>query len=172
DGCPPAAPWRSWRRTVSDDPLRALAREAGIAVEWTAASGKTETVARDVLIRLLDSLGFPCRTPAQITECHAQLTRTATPSLVTATVGEPVFLPVARPKRRARLVLEGGSRRDVTVGRRKGRTCLAADLPAGYHQLHLNEQVVTLAVAPKRCFALPDVTTDQMWGLAVQLYGL
>jgi 4-alpha-glucanotransferase len=157
---------------VGDDPLRNLAREAGIAVEWTAASGKAETVSAEVLRRLLDALGLLAGTPGQIAESRDRLRRAATRPLLTATIGEPIFLSSGRMKGRARLILEDGSRHDVTIRQRNGRACLLVDIPPGYHQLHLDKRTVTLAIAPKRCFALPDVTSDPMWGLAVQLYGL
>jgi 4-alpha-glucanotransferase len=43
----------------------------------------------------------------------------------------------------------------------------------GYHTLHIGDRVVTLAVAPKKCFTPEDVIArPRLWGMAVQLYGL
>jgi 4-alpha-glucanotransferase len=159
---------------MTGDGLRDLARRAGIADEWTTAAGATQAVTPDVLRQLLDALGFPCRTPSQIAESNERLRQAAAvpPPLVTATAGAPIILPQRETAGRGRLVLEDGTRRDVALQRHRDRIRLVAKAPPGYHQLHLDDRIVTLAIAPQRCFAIPDIATQPLWGLAVQLYGL
>ncbi len=60
------------------------------------------------------------------------------------------------------IVLESGE--TISTGK-----ALPADLPTGYHQLHLegSEHSITLIVAPRKCWLPKDLST---WGWAVQLY--
>jgi 4-alpha-glucanotransferase len=162
-----------------DDAVRDLARRAGIAVEWTNASNAAATVAVPVLRRILAALGLPAETPQQIVESGERLAadealRVNAP-LVTAMVDEPIELgDTGMPtSAAASLVTESGARRDVRLVRIGARSRLSGISEPGYHTLHLRDRVVTLAVAPKRCFTPEDIGGDaRLWGTAVQLYGL
>jgi 4-alpha-glucanotransferase len=164
---------------VSDRALRDLARQAGIAVEWTSAAGLPQQVAPDILRRILDALNLPCGTAAELTESRERLrlvsARDSLPAFVTATVGEPIVLPHGGGRAAgARLILEDGTRQDVAPANdRDRRLVLDAIRAPGYHELHIGDRIVTLAVAPTRCFSFADIEADaRLWGLAVQLYGL
>jgi len=140
--------------TVSDEAVRAAARRAGIAVEWTDAGGMVREVSTPSLARILDALG-------------ASDTAASVP-LVTTTVGQPTTLAAAVDGN-AELILEDGSRQASAV--RDG--VLPAVQAAGYHRLRIAGREITLAVAPPRCLTVADIVgTEKLWGIAVQLYSL
>ncbi|MCY1459690.1 4-alpha-glucanotransferase [compost metagenome] len=48
-------------------------------------------------------------------------------------------------------------------------------MPIGYHQVQIDRQHFTLAVAPARCYSIADALdtpTPRCWGLSAQLYSL
>ena len=163
---------------MSDDAaVRDLARRAGIAADWTNAADEPVTVAVPVLRRLLAALGYPAATPSEIADSGERLgdenALHARAPLVTGTVGEPIALRDAGRHRSATasLVTESGDSRDVRLERRGNCLTLRATAEPGYHALHLDDRVVTLALAPKRCFTAQDIA-PRLWGVAVALYGL
>jgi 4-alpha-glucanotransferase len=164
---------------VNDDAaVRDLARRVGIAVEWTDSAEVPQVVAVPVLHRVLAALGFPTATSREIAESGKRLDADDTRGsalLVTATMGEPIELVVNCDTRSttALLMMESGLRRDIRPERAGNRLILGAVAEPGYHTLHIRDRVVTLAVAPKRCFTPQDmVAKPRLWGIAVQLYGL
>ena len=71
-----------------DDAIRALARDAGLAVDWIDATDKPQTVSVDSLRRILEALGLPCASSEQLDESRQQIAAWQRDrSLVTATVG-------------------------------------------------------------------------------------
>jgi 4-alpha-glucanotransferase len=161
---------------VSGDGIAALARQAGIAVEWTNAAGEPQEVASGALRPILEALGLPCDTPAGIAESQDRLVAARAsrlPTMMTANAGMEILLPVDGG-RRARITFEDGTQRDVALeARGPGRSALPAITQPGYHMLQLGDGAITLAVAPKRCFTVSDIAPDEkLWGLSVQLYGL
>jgi 4-alpha-glucanotransferase len=161
-----------------DAAVRNLARRVGIAVEWTDSAEVPQVVAVPVLRRVLAALGFPTATSREIAESGERLdaddARGSAP-LVTAAMGEPIELVAhcdTRPTT-ALLVMESGLRRHIRPERVGNRLILDGVAEPGYHTLHIRDQAVTLAVAPKRCFSPQDmVAKPRLWGIAVQLYGL
>jgi 4-alpha-glucanotransferase len=140
---------------VNDDAILQRARAAGIAVDWIDASDRPRRVSTASLQRILDAL-HPGPLPK-------------VPSLLTATVGEPIVLPGVDQETPGELQLEGEAARPVTLH--------AAVLPAidrpGYHTLRCGNHELTLAVAPPRCFSVADIAPgERLWGLAVQIYSL
>ena len=96
------------------------------------------------------------------------------PPLVTTTVGIATILDVdgdqARP---ARLELEDGGTRDLTLQPQQGRLCVPPIAEPGYHRLHVSDRELMLAVAPSRCRTINDIVPDaRLWGMAVQVYAL
>ena len=139
---------------MSDEAVRARAREAGIAVDWTDANGHPQQVSVPSLARLLDALGASDDTPDA--------------PLVTATVGQPTTLSDAA-NGAAELTMEDGNRRSLAI---HDGVVPAIDME-GYHRLQLDGREITLAVAPARCLAIADVAAGRkLWGIAVQLYSL
>lgn len=151
---------------MSDEAVRSLAREAGIAVEWTDAADQPQVVSLDVLRRMLAVLGLPAGSPEQVALSRDQLhAPRPLPPLITATVGEPRRVPGLGGT--AELRLESGDTQPVS----------GSELPAiaepGYHVLHTAGREILLAVAPRRCVTIAELGGGRpMYGLAVQTYAL
>ncbi len=151
---------------MSDEAVRALAREAGIVVEWIDAAEQPQIVSIDVLRRMLAVLGLSANSPEQVALSRDRLRAPQPlPPLITATVGESRTVPGMTG--RAELRLESGDVLQVT----------GSDLPAviqpGYHVLRAADREILLAVAPRRCVTIADIAGgEKMYGLAVQTYAL
>lgn len=145
---------------MNDEALRAQARAAGIAVEWTDALGGVQTVSPSALRRILDALPDPGPLPD-------------VPPLITGQVGRRTPLPgVLEGRLPAELVLEDGNVLPITL---RGGT--PAGIPPvampGYHTLRFANREVTLAVAPARCRTLREIGEGRrLWGVTAQLYAL
>ena len=160
---------------MTDASLRDLAAEAGIATGWRDAFGAWHDVAPETLRPVLHALGLAAANPAQIAASRAHLAArrdTAPPDpLVTAECGQPIALRLAPG--RARLRLESGESRDLTLSQTDGPALLPAIDEPGYHVLEAAGRAITLAVAPARCLSPSDfAATSRFWGLAAQLYSL
>lgn len=161
---------------MSDADLISLAEQAGVAPRWRDAFGKDHDVSPETLRTVLAAIDLPAGSNADIAESRNRLREqesgASLPPLVTATVGQPISLPI--PAARYRIRLESGSTEDVAaeqVG--EGRAALGGIEEPGYHQLEIGDSAITLAVAPPRCVSLAEVGADRRpWGLAVQLYSL
>jgi 4-alpha-glucanotransferase len=166
-----------------------LATRAGFEVEWQDAHHTTQHVPDSTLAVLLDRMGLPCGNATQIRQSaaalEAELSGRKMPPLMTAEIGRGIALPAAAVKSGShyRIELESGSIIDGRFTAPKGEEALLAPIDEpGYHTLVINEQRVTLAVAPRRCYTAddawrtlhPDDTkkTPPLWGVAAQLYGL
>lgn len=169
-----------------------LASRAGFEVEWQDAHHTTQHVPESTLAVLLERMGLPCGNATQIRQStaalEAELSGRKLPPLMTAEVGRGIALHVAAIKSgiHYRIELESGSIIDGRFTAPKGEEALLAPIDeAGYHTLVINDQRVTLAVAPPRCYTVADAwrtlrddaTGDDtpappLWGIAAQLYGL
>ncbi|MFM0628154.1 4-alpha-glucanotransferase [Paraburkholderia xenovorans] len=170
-----------------------LASRAGFEVEWQDAHHTTQHVPESTLAVLLERMGLPCGNATQIrqstTALEAELSGRKLPPLMTAEVGRGIALHVAAIKSgiHYRIELESGSIIDGRFTAPKGEEALLAPIDeAGYHTLVINDQRVTLAVAPPRCYTVADAwrtlhndddtgdnrATPPLWGIAAQLYGL
>ncbi len=146
---------------MSEQAVRARAREAGLAIDWVDAMGRPQQVKTEALRRILDSL-------------DATQDGSDVRPLITARVDARIDLPglSTDADTPAELVLEDGSVRSVTIRGGKGAT-LPAIGKAGYHRLRFAGREITLAVAPARCVTLGEVGAGRrMWGVAAQVYGL
>ncbi len=163
---------------MSDELLRDLARRAGIAVEWQDYAGKPHVVAPPVLRRILGALGLPADTSRELSASRRILTRRTSlmdlPPLVTAVAGRPTRLDVGgSDPQPAKLILERGETRNLSLLPARGRLRIPAIPETGYHRLVVEEREVVLAVSPARCRSIEDVVPDaRLWGVAAQLYGL
>ena len=175
------------RPTVTID---TLATHAGFEVEWEDAHHKTHRVPRNTLTVLLERMGLPCGNATQIRQSTAALEAESSgrklPPLMTAEVGRGIALPAASIKSGShyRIELESGSIIDGRFTAPKGQEALLAPIDEpGYHTLVINEQHVTLAVAPSRCYTVADAwrtlhnadadaPAPPLWSIATQLYGL
>ena len=164
---------------MSDAALRDLATRAGVAPQWKDVAGTTHDVSPETLRALLAMLGLSCGSESELAESlrrlHESTGSMSAPNLITARLKEPIILPAfANELQRARLIFEDGSRQDVKLEEGPdGRTLSTGIECAGYHLLETDHGVVTLAVAPPRCFAIEDVAPgERIFGLAAQVYGL
>jgi 4-alpha-glucanotransferase len=155
---------------MNDAAIRQLARQAGIAVDWTDAADRAQRVSTPSLVRILGALGLPCRTDSEQQESARRLRAAhANPPLVTATVGTPTPLAGLDRAMTAELVLEDGWRQSLALG----EDSLPPVATPGYHRLRYAGREIVLAVAPRRCVTVGDIAGGaKLWGLAVQLYSL
>ncbi len=131
-------------------PLHALAREAGLLVDWKDASGREQRVADESLVAVLAALGLPASTHDQVEESRQRVredAHQAAHNLATADAGRPVRLR--------------GLAAPVTF-----------DEP-GYHEIETDAGVVTVAVAPPRAWTVANAAPGRrIWGSAVQVPAL
>jgi 4-alpha-glucanotransferase len=163
---------------MSDEALSDLARRAGIAVEWHDHAGRPRVVTPEALRRILAALDLPADSRGDLAASRRALAKRATltdlPQLITATAGRPTRLDLgAAEPLPARLMLERGGSRDLTLMPARGRLRIPAVPETGYHRLQLGEREVVLAVAPAQCRTINDVVPDaRLWGIAAQVYAL
>jgi 4-alpha-glucanotransferase len=163
---------------MNDEGLKDLARRAGIAVEWHDYAGQQREVVPEVLRRILAALDLPADTRGDLAASRRTLAKRATltdlPPMVTATAGRPTRLDLgAAEPRPARLMLERGGSRDLTLMPARGRLRIPAVPEIGYHRMEVGEREVVLAVAPPQCRTIDDVVPDaRLWGIAAQVYAL
>ena len=171
--------------------LHGLAEEAGITVVWQDYRGVMHTVSTKTLRCLLAALELPALTADEIAASRMHLAaetqgRVAEhpPPLVTAVVGAPIALPFGSSfaGKNYRVTLEDGEIREARFAD-EGPAIVEAIDRFGYHRLEVDEVSltlpITLAIAPARCYGVPDALADagrdpdtRPWGLAVQLYGI
>jgi 4-alpha-glucanotransferase len=163
---------------MNDEALRDLARRAGIAVEWQDYANQPHTVSPDTLRQILAALGLPAGTRGDLAASRRNLSRRATladlPPLLTATAGRPTRLDLgAADSLPAKLILQRGDTRDLTLMPARGRLRIPAVQEIGYHRLQIGDREVVLAVAPAQCRTIDDVVPDaRLWGIAAQVYAL
>lgn len=162
---------------MSETALHRLAARVGLARDWVDANNRPQQVSDEVLRKVLAGLGHPAGDDHEV---HSSLQAVATaedsqhlPPLLTADVDQPLALAhYFQPASTARCTLEDGSQRNVALD---SQARLPGVLPVGYHQVEIEGQRFTLAVAPARCHSLEDAVQPpppRCWGLAVQLYSL
>ena len=136
------------RKRVSS--LHALARDAGLLVDWQDARGRNQRVSDESLAAVLAALGLPAATPGQIEESRQRIRadeRQAAQRLRTADVTQPVRLP--------------------------GRTAPVVFDEPGYHQVETDSGGITVAVAPPRAWTVADAAPGRrLWAPAVQIPAL
>jgi 4-alpha-glucanotransferase len=163
---------------MNDESVLALARGAGIAVAWRDYANRPHRVSLDTVRHLLAALGLPCDSAEDFSRSKRQFVSPKLPPMLTATLGEPIDLPIhpAKLPATAKITAEDGTVMDSQVRparNRQNRARLAGIEQAGYHLLELGDFRATLAVAPRRCFSVADAVADRLpWGLAVQTYAL
>lgn len=162
---------------MSDLHLHYLARRAGVAVDWIDANGRAQQVSDENLRRILGALGHPADDLDSIERSLEQLEEAEDeqhlPPLLTVDID--AGLDLSRWFDGGSLCharLEDGSEQALRLDR---SGVLPAGLPIGYHQLSINAQSFSIAVAPLRCYTLADAeqqATPRSWGIAAQLYSL
>jgi 4-alpha-glucanotransferase len=171
---------------MNDAHIHHLAEVAGLSRYWTDAFGKPQQVTVDALRSILEALGFPCTSEEDCRESHASIAALqgdhSLPSLLTGVVGTAMRL--AHLPRLAgeqyRIEFEHGGHVDGRFALRPDMQELPPIGRAGYHRLLVGNAVITLAIAPPRCFGIVDALAassqasnePRLWGLGVQLYSL
>lgn len=152
--------------------LTDLAEAAGVHASWKNYLGETKQVGEDALRTVLGALGIPAGSESEMEASRAALAEreSGLPPLVTATVGEPVRVPV--PAGPFELALENGTRLSGTASQTEGGATLPAVDQPGYHRLDIAGRQTTLAVAPRHGFTVAELGGNRPWALAVQLYAL
>ncbi|MFC4727282.1 4-alpha-glucanotransferase [Coralloluteibacterium thermophilus] len=159
---------------MSDAALHALARAAGLSIDWRDAFDSPRTVAPDTLRRVLGTLGLPAGSDAEIAESQARLreeqAETRLPALVVADAGGRWTAPPG--SRRWRVTAEDGSALGEGRVGEDGRIPVPGQV--GYHRLALDEAETTLAVAPARAYGIDEAAGAgaRLAGIAAQLYSL
>lgn len=158
---------------MSEDDVRRLARAAGLAETWTDALGVPQQVSLDSLHRILDALGLPAATPADIEDSHRRLVpKDGLPPMVTMQAGSRLILP-RHGAARGLLTYEDGGSAALRFSIRADRLVGPVLDRVGYHRLEIADREVTVAVAPKRCVTIEErAHGKKLWGVAAQIYSL
>ncbi|QNB07661.1 4-alpha-glucanotransferase [Herbaspirillum frisingense] len=168
---------------TQESDLHRLARKAGIAVQWTDAYDQPQVVQEDALRAILTALGLPCASPGDCRDSLAELDREQAvgylPPLLTGVLHQPVALPMSSRLHglSCRVELENGARLMLLISSDLNRppTLPPIEVP-GYHRLLVAGHILTLAIAPARCYTIADALADRGsargWALAAQVYGL
>jgi 4-alpha-glucanotransferase len=165
-----------------DQHLSSLAKSAGLALSWIDAFGHPQFVSEDTLKNVLKALGFACETQSQCIESQAavekELNHLVLPPLITSQIGSRVHFAEGLKfhGKHYRVVLESGKSIDGKFESDSSLPCeiLALSEP-GYHQLYIDDEEVTLALAPEKCFGIADFNINpekKVWGPCVQIYSL
>ncbi len=142
-------------------------------MRWRDVQGAEHAVAEPTLRAVLQALGHPADSDAQIADslAEARLLPAALPPLITARAGERVML--AAPPGRTHLVLEDGRTFDSYSEAAQGGSWIAPILEPGYHRLTLGGAETIIAVAPRHGTVLRDVVPGgRALALAAQIYAL
>jgi 4-alpha-glucanotransferase len=160
---------------MNDAATRQLAQRAGIAEQWLDYASKPHRVSLDTLRRILTALDLPCATAGDLAHSRHLLDSAPPPPLITATVGQPIALPipVAADAVRFHLVDEYGAATEIAAQRSGRSVCLSGVPSPGYYSLALGQTRITVAVAPARCHTIDDSAPgERLAGLTAQTYGL
>lgn len=185
--------------TGADDDLARLAERAGIEPGYWDIAGHYHETTPETARALLAALGIAAEGPAAVRASLATIEsahwRRVLPPVTVAQAGTAMAVEVVTVDEAApvpwRVVREDGGEaaagmlaaapvvaRTFLDGRALAarRVALPADLPPGYHRLHLEGEApatMALIVAPARCF-LPRALADggRLWGVAAQVYAL
>ena len=187
-----ATPGRRLEARAPPELVSALARAAGVALEWRDADGAEHRVPSATVTALLAALRLPAESLSEARASLASLARRDARGLPASAVfrdDEDIFLRLPTQGGRAMLrmdvTLEQGERRRIDLRSSdaepvswrglEGRVCegLRARLPRlplGRHVVSLEGTECRLTIAPRRCHQpRPD---DRVFGLSAQLYSL
>jgi 4-alpha-glucanotransferase len=161
---------------MSEAAIHALAQSAGLSIDWRDHANNAQRVSTEALQRILAALGLPCDTAEQLSASELAVIIEGTPSLVTATAGQPIDLRLSSSSRvpdRVRVTQEDGKIIDLSVGHGPRGIRLPAIGAIGYHSCEIGDHRITLAVAPACCPTIADIApNERVWGVAAQVYGL
>ncbi|KAA8818152.1 4-alpha-glucanotransferase [Bifidobacterium rousetti] len=180
-------------------PLIQLAKLVGIGTSYVGMSNDYHEIDDDVLVAVLAALGVDASSDEAIKSSSKRIRdgrrRRLVAPTVLHTVGEETRVPVnvgVFDVPSAKITLENGEPYQGTVAYGPGdgskayvlddkfiataSIIIPADLPAGYHTLHVTvagrTQVATLISAPARVEPLDEMKHGHLWGWMAQLYSI
>ncbi|NBA93376.1 4-alpha-glucanotransferase [Pseudomonas sp. R5(2019)] len=162
---------------MSDERLEYLARHAGLSVDWIDANGQPQRVRPQVLRQVLAGLGHPADSLDEIEKSLRSLEEVgksvSLPPLLTVDLGRQLKLGRwFAAHSHCQVLLEDGSQHETQLDE---HAALSHAIPIGYHQITIERQAFTVAVAPARCYSMADALDSEApraWGLSAQLYSL
>ena len=180
-------------------PLVRLASMMGVATSYTGLSRDFHEISDETLIAILGALGIDATTPEAIEQAITAITREQNLRLVDPTVlhtvGKETHVTlrtgITEPAQ-ITLILENGEpfegelqlnpMPEAKVREIDGKfvaesdLVLPADLPVGYHTLHVESgdhtENATLISAPERIEMLDPMKDGSLWGWMAQLYSI
>jgi 4-alpha-glucanotransferase len=160
---------------MTDKALRALSASVGLATDWLDFKNDRRDVSPEVLRAVLRALDLPADTASELKDSQRKIAQAASASgqpLLTATAGRR--FDAGAEFATARWIFESGkSAAAKAVPGVDGNVGITAPATPGYHLLEAGDRSVTVAVAPRRGWRIPDVAGDaRVWGLAAQIYSL
>lgn len=160
-----------------DPALIELSEAAGLTPVWEDVYRVTHHVQEETLRRMLDAMGLPCGSEASMAESLDRLKAEQAQAgpLVIVDVDEAPVLShdgdVAYE-----LILEDGSRFSGKGSQHgPGSVRIASISQPGYHTVAFGSTQIRLAVCPRRCPSLDDLSGGsrvRAWGIAAQVYSL
>jgi 4-alpha-glucanotransferase len=159
-----------------DDRLALLAEQAGVDVYWRDALDRPQSTPADTLRAVLRALDLPADNAddveASLQRIEQERSGRQPPRLVTADAGQRFILPVVPRGRVWKLLADDGT--PISEGQLpSGEGQLDAPSLPGYYTLFVDEDEVTLAIAPPRTFGIGNIAAARRpWGMAVQMSGL
>ncbi|HEY7054840.1 MAG TPA: 4-alpha-glucanotransferase [Mycobacterium sp.] len=180
--------------TSSPQSLRELAARYRVATQYEDADGRQVTVADRTIVAVLGSFGVDAETEQQRQAALREHDRTywsrTLPPVIVTRAGTPasfwVHVPHGNPARLWIRLEDGTVRAGLRQldnftppydldGKPVGEATfeLPADLPLGYHRLHLGDLAGTAVIVTPAALAVPErLGTRRTWGLATQLYSV
>jgi len=163
--------------------LTRLAEAVGLQVDWSDAEGQPQRVTDENLARVLAALGYPASSQREINDSLARVQEESQAgTFLSIDEGDDLFLGADQVGDACEgvLMLEDGTLHKLAVEQDGRRFALptAAITQAGYHRLYLEKREFTLAIAPRRCLTIDDVTARagvtgrRLWGSAAQIPSL
>lgn len=162
--------------------LHRLAETAGLSVHWKNYRDEDRTVAPETLQSVLKALGIRAGSEHECRESLQQLREEAArqiPGLLIGRIDESITLPASlgREVQADQTVLlrdENGRETEVKISRDdRGQLRLPSPQQPGYYDCRLDQRGLRLAVAPRCCRSVRDLTgKDRAWGVTAQLYSL
>lgn len=148
--------------------LHALASAIGLARTWWDADGAEQTVTDASLAAVATALGYPAGSTADIARSleQAAAAQRQPPAMLVTEVGASTPLPASLAH--AELTGEDGATTALGVH----GWMLPPIAEPGYYRLALPGHTVTLAVAPRSCPTVSDLSARKIWGPAVQIPAL
>ena len=150
------------------DEIRALAEAAGIDRVWWDTDGAEHHVSDESLAMVLGALGYAAETEAERARSRDRIAmeKSCPPGLVTAEAGRPIPLPSGFVH--AELTAEDGTEQGFSLE----SGMLPPIAAPGYYDLAIGSRQLKLAVAPSRCYAVPELEKRRLWGPSVQISAL